>query len=353
MICDLPSRTRFHGFEPEAVARLGRNINLQPTYCRPSIQHLPNVYAMPGRAALYFPDGRVVPGTQHSFAPDNLPLTAEARAAVAGKQQAAAPDQVEIGDHAVVKRPVIWGGEIIEHYGHFLSESVGRLWALFELGDMPVAFTVRGRSDPNAGFIQDFFAALGISDRLMIVTEPTRFLDVIAPETAIQHVHRLYHQFDRPHLRVADTLDQGPPTTRGAVYLSRSQLGGGRGGADHEVDLEDALAARGVEILHPEGMSLADQIAVFRHSALVIGLGGSAFHSSLFVRRGAGATMAVITAEKPNRRLLQFDALKGTETHYIRACVETGYRQPVRLNVSEVLSALTAAGLVEGMRKRA
>jgi hypothetical protein len=184
-----------------------------------------------------------------------------------------APDVV-----SVCNEEVVWGGGIVHAYGHFLVESVSRLWPLLpdgELEGMPVVWTTP-RELPYARDWREAFGARTfelprsgvVHFKKMFVPEPAWRLNAwIAPEI------RDVHQHARAGLDV--------PSFRGSrvLWLSRSGLPRARIAYD-ELLLEWLLRDH-VTVINPEMMSLGAQIAAIEGSEAVAGIVGSAFHTML------------------------------------------------------------------------
>ncbi|TKD26477.1 glycosyltransferase family 61 protein [Rhodobacter capsulatus] len=187
----------------------------------------------------------------------------------------------------------IWGGILLNHFGHFLVESTPRLWAL-DAVEGPVdglLFTVKRETIEEAGelklqpFQRLFFDLLGIDVPIRILAQPTRVerlevpgqgfgLGTIAAGTA---PFRAFFA-----TRFARNI---APQGAEKLYISRSALGAARGGVLGEDRIETALAAAGYEIFHPQKHSLQSQIAHYKAARQVVALDGSALHMVAMVGR--------------------------------------------------------------------
>ena len=76
-----------------------------------------------------------------------------------------------------------------------------------------------------------------------------------------------------------------PPGPRRRVWLSRGRHPGLHG-VVNEAEVEAAVAALGFEIVHPEALGFAEQIALMDAAEIVAGAYSSAIHNSLFARLG-------------------------------------------------------------------
>ncbi|GJE59526.1 hypothetical protein MPOCJGCO_1619 [Methylobacterium trifolii] len=113
----------------------------------------------------------------------------------------------------------------------------------------------------------------------------------------------------------------GPPPERDlpAIYVSRSRLPHGRFAGEGYLDA--ALAAAGLRVVHPEGLSLAEQCALYRRARHLVFAEGSALHAlqllghveasvTVLVRRPS-LRMAAASLAPRVRELRYLDALRG------------------------------------------
>jgi hypothetical protein len=179
---------------------------------------------------------------------------------------------------SVCNEEVVWGGGIVNAYGHFLIESVSRLWPLLpdgELEGLPVVWATPRElpyvSDWRKAFGAQAFELPGdgiVHFTKMFVPEPAWRLNAwIAPE--IRDVHR--------HARAGLDVPFFPRSR--VLWLSRSGLPRARIAYD-ELLLE-WLLRKHVTIISPETMSLGAQIAAIEASEAIAGIVGSAFHAML------------------------------------------------------------------------
>jgi capsular polysaccharide biosynthesis protein len=191
-------------------------------------------------------------------------------------------------------------GHYAAHFGHFLVETLATFW-IFEtraaaefdrIAFHPLAF---GRH--LTPFARHAFACFDIDpDRVvMLDAGPVRFEEVVVPERLIRPWNAADPALRPVYRRIREeTLgpDAGPPTRR--LYLSRRRLAfrdpraafGSNRVVANEVRLEELFARRGFEILYPETMDFAAQVAACGRARAIAGLYGSALHNALFMPEG-------------------------------------------------------------------
>ncbi len=255
----------------------------------PALPHLRLIAADPAieehRDAIYVPFASYeldADGAYGLYAKDGARLSpycrGAERAAVGG---CAWMDPIEAED--APDETYIYAGPLIQHYGHFLLATLSRLWPFASGGEWP-RFLFHAHEDPAAmpGFAREMLAALGITpDRCVRFTRPTRLRHVIVPAPAFEEQHFAHDAFQRL-CRAIGAEAQGPPGP--PAYLSRSRLRFGVKNIANEEAVTDVLARQGVEILYPEEMPLQDQVALFGSPRVIMGLGGSSFHTAIFAQ---------------------------------------------------------------------
>ncbi len=218
---------------------------------------------------------------------------------------------------------LIYAGRFNPHFGHFLVETLPRLWWLARRDRRGRKLLMHGDGDPAGWFARGFAAgiwrALGLAPAdLAVFARPTRLRRVIVPAPSLQQqsfVHEVFGLLCRniggAMLRDADLTPSPTP-----VYLSKSRLDLGVHVFANEEALEARLGASRIEIVHPETLTLAEQVRLFETRPAILGTTGSAFHASIFAR----ATPRQITLSphrEINSNFALFDHVSGNRTeHY-------------------------------------
>ena len=174
-----PADIVLYGFSKKWVATLqemAQNLDLRTE--EPPIYRFENVTLFRTMPALYDENGRILEETRARRGP----RLAQVRG---GRKY---PETMAIPRDAVrVAEPVLYGGQLRAHWGHFLTEGISRLWAL-ELPEvepsMPVLFSAaRNRKIP---FIECFLRHAGIGED-RVLPEPrevTTFEHMLVPHAS-------------------------------------------------------------------------------------------------------------------------------------------------------------------------
>ena len=194
-------------------------------------------------------------------------------------------------------RPVVYAGHLSYHFGHFILESLSRLWFAREHPERPIVWACRPEPVPPAwhGWQRQILDVLGLRNEVLLLTEPTRFRSVDIPEPG----YRVKDFFSRQHARFLATYPARRRDPDLRVWLSRS-------GSDseyrslHEARLEEQLADHGWTIVQPETLPISEQLELLATAGRVAGEQGSAFHLVMLLADVSGLEVDVICRD-PDR----------------------------------------------------
>lgn len=171
---------------------------------------------------------------------------------------------------------VVFGGYVTGQFGHFLLESLARLWICSRMPGVPIAWI--GNVQRFNSWQSEILQLLGIRGPHIFVRSPERFRAVILPQLG----YRVPDFFAPQH---RDFLAAAParPIVRGKrTWLSRSLLSN-RGHVLGETDIEDTLRQDGWDIFHPQKHTITDQLQYLSSCETIAGWEGSAFHSLMLL----------------------------------------------------------------------
>lgn len=170
-------------------------------------------------------------------------------------------------------REVVFGGRLSRHFGHFLLESLAKAWYARQHPELPIAWAVSADRDTGAysPWQASVLEVLGITNEPVFVERPTRFAGVVVPDSG----YRIKDFFAPEHAAFMAAFPGRPRDPRRRVWLSRSRVDPG---VLHAPRLEAELAASGWRVVHPETLSLVEQLELLASAGRVAGDEGSAFH---------------------------------------------------------------------------
>ncbi len=181
---------------------------------------------------------------------------------------------------------VIFGGVLIAHFGHFILECMSRLWYVLENPDVEhkIAFIlIRDEKE----WYWRFFELLGIQDRVVLITQPTRFKNVIIPEEAVHSWKEYTDKHYVPYKKIKDAVPEGKYEK---IYLTRTQLTSAVSFVGEEY-FEEYYKAKGYTVVAPETLPLAEQISILKGAKEVVATIGSISHLAIFCNAGTKLTL--------------------------------------------------------------
>ena len=261
--------------------------------------------------------------------------------------------------------PVVYAGVIFPHYGHFVMENISRLWTeeISRYPTIKLLYSDTHRDALKAGYVAEFFAALGISlDRIVTFSKPTRLRSVLVPHQSCFLRGEAYPNHVRLPRHVAEAMLGGirPTLSDTPAYLSRTQFKPGLMANDRRLTnenvLEAALRNEGVAIYYPERMTLAEQVRAINNHRWVIGTRGSAFHTLLFSLAGPEQHTCILYEAEGYGVLVAYgmvDQLAGTIGHYLGALSRsptpaTKQETPWDIDIDLALAWLAHRGVIYG-----
>lgn len=246
----------------------------------------------------------------------------------------------------------LYGGNMISHYGHFLMSVLPRFWlGLFEdLSNYKVVFHGAGNPDGwlSHGFIRDFFEAIGLRrENFIVFKRPTIIPQIVVPRPAAEEhnfAHRVLGEWGKAAgTAVLRTTNLG--RQKDAIWLSKTRLARGVQGFTNESELVDLLEAGGVQIVHPQELSFAQQVELLRSRPLVLGIAGSAFHTKIL---GSPAKfVSIIPGEQINSNYAVIDEGCGNPMTYLRASTRPAMSPDPRF--TEAVELLNPSGVARDL----
>ncbi|MDQ7774660.1 MAG: glycosyltransferase 61 family protein [Paracoccus aminovorans] len=176
----------------------------------------------------------------------------------------------------------LWAGIYFGHFGHFLVETLSRLWAARAEGVESVIFTPRHSRLRDFVSYQKELIELTLPDLpVRILREPTRVEELVVAGQGFG-LGRISAGTEEFRSFIRDAFAPIEPGGLENVYVSRTRFGG-KGGIINEQLVEDNLIAQGYTPVYPEKLSIREQLSIFKGARRIVGLDSSAFHMLGFV----------------------------------------------------------------------
>lgn len=264
------------------------------------------------------------------------------------------------GEIAELKGTYMFLGPLFGHFGHFLVESICRIWAFEPLRDKidGVIYVPKFQNRPDhvANVYRPFLQALGVTAPMLNLEDPTRVERLYVPRQGFGMFQMIegapeYRDFVRAH--AGKSIE---PKGAEKIYISRSALPPIRGSILGEKKLESLLEAEGYEVFHPQKHSHEAQIAAYRAARQIVGVDCSPLHLLALV--GDKDQKTGIVARRDGdldqyfaRQIRAFQGAEATPMNFLtRNWIEADATRPSRTSWGEVdFTALHGALLNAGL----
>lgn len=206
-------------------------------------------------------------------------------------ETSAAP--AESGDISRFRGKSFYGGWLRSSWGHFLVNSLGRLWALFTTAesadsiDRIIFFAENVEISVLRGNFATFFDVLGLTPKIEIITAPAIFDEIIVPEIALEIGSFTSQEFLLPFTAVRNAVMKSAPSSLAGspVLLSRSHWNGNSSIQINIGLIDDIFRQNGFQIVYPEEVSLIELITLMNRAPVVASYSGSTAHNLLFCHK--------------------------------------------------------------------
>ena len=226
----------------------------------------------------------------------------------------------EIDEPATTPAPddvYIYAGATHMHFGHFLISSMDRFWH----SERRAKFLLHANFSPETWFTAPHVAA-ALSAVGLTATDfawfdrPTSIRRLIVPGPSFRELHSAHRAYGTLGERIGANLlrDRKTSFNPRPAYLTKRGIKSGVWQLRNESILVDRLESRGVEIISPETLPLADQIDLFQSRPVIVPM-GSAHHTTALCTRPCNLTVLALDNQIwSNFKLI--DEIKGNESYY-------------------------------------
>lgn len=200
--------------------------------------------------------------------------------------------------HKNIPKPVetleraIFAGPLFPAYGHFLLESLARLWAAPRYPNYPLVWSCQPTDVAPSllPWMHEILAMLGLSNPIKLINHPIGVGHLIVPAPGYEIQYRFGHTHSKFLAR-----NCWKPESGSKLWLSRAGVEKQHGTGRNE--LEVALIADGWRIIKPETMSINAQMDAFTRAERIAGEQGSALHSLIFMQPAKGLRLDVFARD--------------------------------------------------------
>lgn len=205
----------------------------------------------------------------------------------------------EVNTFVESKKTVVYCGYFKHHWGHFLVDNVPRLWYVLEKSEVVdeyVMINLQGEKSVISGNIMEFFELLGISNKVRILSEPTRFNCIIIPQLAYKRTNffnkcKEEKYFSKKYIQIFNRIVENAlkesnkeRIDKRNIFLTRSELIFSKE-RDCGIEMIDSFFRNNnYFIISPEKMSLKKFICVINCCVNFACIQGTLQHNLLFVK---------------------------------------------------------------------
>jgi len=191
-------------------------------------------------------------------------------------------------------RQFVYGGVLMNHFGHFIRDSLAAMWFLQQHPDIPVLWHWIDLAVPHdvwPAWMEQVWRITGLDKHEHHrIAAPIAVGQVILPESGLLAPDLLYDV----QAEALAVVPAGTPLPGLRVWLSRRGLPSQFGRMGGEDELEALLAQRGWTIVRPQDQPVADQIDLFAVADVVAGCMSSAFHAALLSKSPRARLILVV-----------------------------------------------------------
>ncbi len=201
---------------------------------------------------------------------------------------------------AYVDKDVIFGGILIGHFGHFILESLGRLWYVAgqAASVKPLVFLTELKI---CSWYWSFFDLLGIDrKRIILLQRPTRFRSIIVPEEAVHSWYDYTKEYLIPYQLIVQQACRktGNKSLGKKIFLSRRGIKNNLNKCINEEYFVNFFARQGFVAVELEKLPLPEQVSIVANAEEIAAVLGSLTHWAMFCRPGTKFTMLTRTSDE-------------------------------------------------------
>ena len=181
---------------------------------------------------------------------------------------------------AYIDEDVIFAGIGFSHFGHFLLESLCRLWWVIKNKE----FSKKIIFLKNIAFDESKYSSLlelcGLDlDRVIYLEQPTQFKSVTVPDQSLMFFDYYTHEFITPYNKILENITA---SNHKKIYLSRTKFIK----QDHvnEIYFENFYRNLGYYIVYPEKIDIREQIALIAGADEIVSTMGTISHLAIFCK---------------------------------------------------------------------
>ncbi len=216
----------------------------------------------------------------------------------------------------------IYGGLINYHFGHFLSECVHRIWGFHQIDNPKKLIFVDNQCKDNIDIDEDYiftewqakiFQLMGVDlSNIIIINRNTYFPKIIVPSQAstLGPTTIASNKYVKSLPSLSKWKNQ-EVSNKYKLFVSRSKLRPYLGIIVGQKYLEQLYEKKGFKIVHPQELSLEEQIHYYANSSEIVFVEGSSIHILEIFSNISKSTNVLILSRGgfPHKQLLSIKSI--------------------------------------------
>ena len=209
---------------------------------------------------------------------------------------------------------VLYAGIAFSHFGHFLIESLSRLWWVVKNnGSNTKIVFVKNRAFDVPFAFYELLRLIGIEkENIIFLKSPTQFKQIIVPEQSFWFASFYYKEFKAPYKKILEKITPGQYSK---VYLSRTRFE--KKDFVNEEYFEDFYKNKGYEIVYPETLSINEQISIISGANEIVSTIGTISHLAIFAKKGTKVITLLRSRRSVNAAQLMINQAMELDYTYI------------------------------------
>lgn len=191
---------------------------------------------------------------------------------------------VKVDDIDYINEEVVFIGAMHGHFGHFLFESLNRLWYFLENGNKKYkAAFILSTNFPNKKFL-DLLILFGLKEENLIhIKKPTRFKNVIVPEPSYYLNSTCHPKFKEIIETISKNVTARCKNVKidKKIYFSKKHIGNKR--ALGEKIIAEDFKKNGYKIVYPESLSMHDYVMLLSQCKSLVCTSATNAHNCIFL----------------------------------------------------------------------
>lgn len=195
-------------------------------------------------------------------------------------------------DIKYIDEEVVFLGPFSAHYGHFLLESISRLWFFLNPQNKKYkAIYLTETSHFNKNLLELLYL-FGIDDSQLIeIKAPTQFKKIIIPEQSFY----LNQYCTEEYINTIDQIKSSiQPSHYKKLYFSKKLTNKFNHRGIGENIIEKIFKQNGYKIIYPEKISIKEQISLLKGCKDFVTTSGTLAHQSLFVENSPSCNITIL-----------------------------------------------------------